>query len=181
MKVYSKNAIETMGHAEGSIIGSGPYYFDKENTTSGQMYTVSRYDGYWGGIEDYKTKHIGFKVYGDWNGVIAALQSGDIDFTTIQSGHYNTVKNDIKLAVEEKVGSSSYYLGYNYTSKNADMNDPEIRKAIAQCINKDDMVAIAWENLAVKSENFCAPTGIGYNSDVKSVQYNLKEGIATLP
>lgn len=180
MKVYSKNAIETLGQADGGIIGTGPYYFDKENTVSGQIYTVSRFDNHWRGTENYKTKHIGFKVYGDWNGVVAALQSRDIDFTTLQSAHYNTVKNDPKLAIDEKVGCSSYYMGYNYTSKNADMNDPEVRKALAQCINKDDLTAIAWENLAVKSNNFCAPTGIGYNADVKGIEYNLEEGIATL-
>ena len=180
MKVYSKNAIETLGQKDGGVIGTGPYYFDAENTTSGQIYSVSRFEEYWGGAENYKTKHIGFKVYGDWNGVIAALQAGDIDFTTIQSGHYATVNGDANLAIEEKVGAASYYLGYNYTSNNADMNDPEVRKAIAQCIDKDALVAIAWENLAVKSENFCAPTGIGYSADVKSVQYNLEEGIATL-
>lgn len=180
MKVYSKNAIETLGQKDGGVIGTGPYYFDKENTHSGQIYTVSRYDNYWGGTENYKTKHIGFKVYGDWNGVIAALQSKDIDFTTIQSGHYTTVKSDPDLAIDEAVGCTSYYMGYNYTSKNANMNDPEIRKAIAQCINKDDLVAIAWENLAVKSNNFCAPTGLGYNANIKGVEYNLQEGIATL-
>ena len=180
MKVYSKNAIETLGQAEGGIIGTGPYYFDRENTVSGQIYTVSRFDKYWGGIENYKTKHIGFKVYGDWNGVVAALQSGDIDFTTLQSAHYNTVKNDMNLAIDEKVGCSSYYMGYNYSSANADMNDTEIRQAIAQCINKDDLVAIAWENLAIKSDNFCAPTGLGYLEEVKSVQYDPEKGMATL-
>lgn len=180
MKVYSKNAIETLGQMDGGVIGTGPYFFDRENTVSGQIYTVSRYDNYWKGTEAYKTNHIGFKVYGDWNGVVAALQSGDIDFTTLQSVHYNTVKNDPKLAIDEKVGCSSYYMGYNYSSKNADMNDPEIRQALAQCINKDDLVAIAWENLAVKSNNFCAPTGIGYLADVQGVEYNPKQGAATL-
>ncbi|MBQ9944060.1 MAG: ABC transporter substrate-binding protein [Clostridia bacterium] len=180
MKVYSKNAIETLGQAEGGVIGTGPYFFDKANTVSGQIYTVSRNENYWRGTENYKTKHIGFKVYGDWNGVIAALQSGDIDFTTMQSAHYRTVKSDPNLTIDEKVGCTSYYMGYNYTSTNADMNDPEVRIAIAQCINKDDMVAIAWEGLAVKSDNFCAPTGLGYSADVKSVQYNPEQGAATL-
>ncbi|MBR5236734.1 MAG: ABC transporter substrate-binding protein [Clostridia bacterium] len=180
MKVYSKNAIETLGQVDGGVIGTGPYYFDRDNTTSGQIYTVSRFDEYWGGIENYKTKHIGFKVYGDWNGVVAALQSGDIDFTTLQSIHYNTVKNDPNLTIEEKVGCSSYYMGYNYTSKNADMNDVEIRQALAQCINKDDLTIVAWENLAIKSDNFCPPTGVGHLPDVKGVEYNPEQGMKTL-
>lgn len=180
MKVYSKKAIETLGQEKGGVIGTGPYYFDAENTKSGQIYVVSRNDNYWKGTENYKTKHIGFKVYGDWNGVVAALQAGDIDFTTLQSAHYRTVKNDPNLVIDEKGGCTSYYMGYNYTSTNADMNDPEVRIAIAQCINKDDMVAIAWENLAIKSKNFCPPSGIGYFADVQGVEYNPQQGIATL-
>ena len=180
MKGYSKNAIETLGQADGGIIGTGPYYFDKENTIPAQIYTVSRNDNYWRGTDDYKTKHIGFKVYGDWNGVIAALQAGDIDFTTIQGIHYNTVKNDPDLVVDEKAGASVYYLGFNYTSTNADFYDNEIRTAIAQCINKEDLIAIAWEGLAIPAENMVPPSGLGYSADVKGPAYDPEAGAATL-
>lgn len=180
MKVYSKNAIETLGLAEGGVIGTGPYYFDRENTIPAQIYTVTRNENYWGGTENYKTKHIGFKVYGDWNGVIAALEAGDIDFTTIQGIHYNTVSNDPDLVIEEKAGSSVYYVGFNYTSANADFYDKEIRTAIAQCINKDDLVLIAWEGLAMKADNMCAPSGLGFSPDVKGPSYDPEAGAATL-
>ena len=181
MKVYSKNAIETLGHAEGSVIGTGAYYYDKENTVSGQIFVATRNEDYWQGTENYKSKHIAAKVYGDVNALTAALQAGEIDLAfTLNAADYDLIDSDPKLVAEWKTGCASYYLGYNYKSKNMDMNDLEIRRAIAQCIDKDALVAIAWNGFAQKSMNFCAPSGLGYSADVKGLEYNPEAGIATL-
>lgn len=181
MKVYSKNAIETLGHAAGSVIGTGPYYYDAENTVSGQIFVATRNDNYWRGTEDYKTKHIACRNYGDVNSLAAALQAGKIDFSpSLNSTYYNTISTYPGLVAEQKTGCASYYMGFNYGSKNADMNDVEIRRAIAQCIDKDAIVQIAWEGLAVKSTNFCAPSGLGYSADVKGLEYDPEAGAATL-
>lgn len=181
MKVYSKNAIETLGHAEGSVIGTGPYYYDTENTVSGQVFVVTRHEDYWRGTEDYKTKHIACKIYGDKNAMAAALQAGEIDYSvSLNNPDYATIESDPDLVVEQKTGCASYYMGYNFNSKNADMNDVEIRRAIAQCIDKEAIVEIAWEGLAVVANNFCAPTGLGYSADVKGLEYDPEAGAATL-
>ena len=181
MKVYSKNAIETLGHAEGSVIGTGPYYYDTENTVSGQIFVATRNEDYWQGTENYKSKHIGAKVYGDVNALTAALQASEIDLAfTLNAADYDIIDADPKLVAEQRTGCASYYLGYNYTSKNVDMNDVEIRRAIAQCIDKDSLVDIAWNGFAQKSTNFCAPSGLGYSEDVKGLEYDPEAGSATL-
>ncbi len=181
MKVYSKNAIETLGHAEGSVIGTGPYYFDKDLTVSGQVFVATRNDNYWRGTDEYKTLHQACKIYGDKTSMAAALQAGEIDFSVnLLESDYNTINADPNLTAELKTGCASYYMGFNYGSKNADMNDVEIRRAICQCIDKDSIVAIAWEGLAEKSINFCAPSGLGYSANIKGLDYNPEAGAATL-
>ena len=60
------------------------------------------------------------------------------------------------------------------------MNDVEVRRAIAQMIDKDAIVKVAWENLGQKSMNFCAPSGLGYSSTVKGIAYDPAAGSATL-
>ena len=180
MKVYSKKAIETLGHAEGSVIGTGPYYYDKEASVPAQLVATTRNENYWRGTENYKTKHIGFKIFGDLNTIVSALQAKEIDFVSVNSSLYNTVKNDPSLVVEQRTGCASYYLGFNYGSKNVNMNDVEIRRAIAQCIDKETLAAVAWEGLASVSNNFCAPSGLGYSADVKGLEYNPTAGAATL-
>ena len=181
MKVYSKNAIETLGHAAGSVIGTGPYYYDAENTVSGQVFVATRNENYWRGTDAYKTKHIACKVFGDPNALATALQAKNIDFSaSISSTYFNTINNYPGLVAEQKTGCASYYMGFNYASKNANMNDVEIRRAIAQCIDKDTIVQVAWEGLAVKSTNFCAPSGLGYSADVEGLEYDPDAGAATL-
>lgn len=181
MKVYSKNAIETLGHADGSVIGTGPYFYDKENTVTGQVFVATRNENYWRGTDDYKTKHIACKVYGDKNALSSALQAKEIDFcNSLSNTDYALIESDPELKIEEKTGCASYYMGFNYNSKNADMNDVEIRRAIAQCIDKDSLVSVAWEGLAVKSMNFCAPSGLGYSDSVKGLEYDPAAGAATL-
>lgn len=181
MKVYSKNAIETLGHAKGSVIGTGPYYFDADKTVSGQIFVATRNDSYWRNQDSFKTKHIACKNYGDPNAMAAALQAKEIDFSfSLPNTVYNTIQDDNSLVTELKTGCASYYMGFNYASKNADMNDAEVRRAIAQCIDKDAIVQIAWEGLGVKSTNFCAPSGLGYSADVKGLEYDPEAGAATL-
>ncbi len=181
MKVYSKNAIETLGHAKGSVIGTGPYYYDADKTVSGQIFVATRNENYWRGTEAYKTKHIACKNYGDKNALAAALQAKEIDFSNnLNEADFATISSDPTLVTEKKTGCASYYMSFNYGSKNVDMNDVEIRRAIAQCIDKDSIVQIAWEGLAVKSTNFCAPTGLGYSADVKGLEYDPEAGAATL-
>ena len=181
MKVYSKNAIETLGHAKGSVIGTGPYYYDAENTVSGQVFVATRNDKYWRDMTPYKTLHIACKNFGDSNSLAAALQTGEIDFSVgLNNADFAIIDGDPNLVTELKTGCASYYMCFNYASKNADMNDVEVRRAIAQCINKEAIVEIAWEGLAVLSTNFCAPSGLGYSADVKGLEYNPEEGIATL-
>ena len=181
MKVYSKNAIETLGHAQGSVIGTGPYYYDAENTVSGQVFVATRHDNYWRDQDLYKTVHIACKIYGDSNALAAALQAGEIDFcAALNNTNYNTINSDPNLVTELKTGCASYYMGFNYASKKADMNDAEIRRAIAQCIDKEAIVEVAWEGLAVQSINFCAPSGLGYSADVQGIAYDPEAGAATL-
>lgn len=181
MKVYSKNAIETLGHAEGSVIGTGPYYYDKDNTISGQIFVATRNDNYWRDMTPYKTVHIACKNYTEKNAMTAALQAGELDFSfNLSNADYNTVDNDPNLVIEQRTGCASYYMGFNYASKNADMNDVEIRRAIAQCIDKEALVEIAWEGHAVVSNNFCAPSGLGYSADVQGIEYDPEAGAATL-
>lgn len=180
MKVYSKNAIETLGHAAGSVIGTGPFYYDKDLTVSGQMFVATKYENYWRNQDSFKTKHIGCKIYGDANAITAALQAGEIDFT-VNAGvqNYALLDADPEISCQVKTGCASYYMGFNYASKACDMNDPEIRKALCQCIDKNAICQMGFEGLADPSYNFCAPSGLGY-FQVKGIEYDLEAGKATL-
>ncbi len=180
MKVYSKNAVETLGE-EGKYIGTGPYYYDKDLTIKGQQFAMSKNHDYWRNPDDYKTEHVICKIYGDANSIVAALQAGEIDMTMGAGiANYNMINNDPKLEAVLKTGCASYYMGFNYGTKTCDMKDLELRKAICQMIDKDAIVAIALEDVGgVPSVNFCAPSGLGY-TDIQGLEYDPEAGAAVI-
>lgn len=178
-KIYSKNAFETMDPLEAGVIGTGPYYYDEKNTDANQ-YVASRYDNYWKGIENYPTLHIACVVLSDKNTAVASLQAGEIDyFPNFDASFYNTLSATDGLNIVTRSGAQSYYMGFNYGN---DMwNDVELRRAICQAINKEDVVNVAYEGGVGgnASYNFCVPTGMGY-TEVESLTYDLDAAKAYL-
>jgi peptide/nickel transport system substrate-binding protein len=68
---YGENFIvdkETMEAATGdakieaSWNGTGPYHYNEDMSVTGEVYYVTRYDGYWKGIDNYPTKNFGLKI-----------------------------------------------------------------------------------------------------------------------
>lgn len=171
-KIYSKTAFDAKGAAEACVIGTGPYFYDKELTSSGKQYGFTRNEKYWRGLEQYPTKHIVFREIADANTRIAALISGEVDYLfDIPASSYNTVKNSSGVTVKTRSGANSYYLGFNYS--NPEFDNLEVRKAFAMAINKQDIVNVFYEGGigGTESFNFCVPTGLGYK-EVESIAYN---------
>lgn len=179
-KIYSKKAFETMDAAEAAVIGTGMYYYDKAESISGTQFVATRYDNYWRGTDNYPTKHICFKVIADTNTVLSALQSGALDFYTgVSAIQYNTLINDSSLDLYTRSGAQSYYMGFNYAVP--EMADHTIRKALCQAINKDDIVAVAFEGGlgGIANSNFCVPTGLGY-AEITGLAYDKAAAEAVL-
>ena len=148
-KIFSKKAFDTMPAAAASVIGTGPYFYDRENTKSGVQFVATRYDKYWEGIDDYKTKHICFKVIPDLNTTVAALQAHELDLSfTVPVAAYKMLTADKNLNVITRSGAQSWYLGFNYSRDR--FKNLELRKAIAQAINKETLSL--WLTKAVSAE-----------------------------
>ncbi len=179
-KIYSKDAFDTKEAADAAVIGSGPYYYDSELVLSGQQYGVTRFEEYWQGTENHPSKHIVFKYIADENTRVAALAAGEIDFLfNVQPSSFETVSNLENVNIYTRTGASSYYLGFNYAR---DFNqDVEVRKAFAQAINKDDIIAVAFEDGigGTANYNFVVPTGLGY-TEVEPIEYNLEAAQKTI-
>jgi len=181
MPIYDKESFDTMDAKEAAVIGTGPYYYDTKETVTGSHFVATRNEDYWRGLDNYPTKHIGFKVIGDANSVAAALENGEIDFAgSVTSATYPTLETNKKLKMYSRAGASSYYMGFNYAVEK--MNDINIRKALCQAIDKDAIVAIAYEGGlgGVANGNFVVPTGLGYTADTTPLAYDPAAAKAVL-
>ena len=175
-KIYCKAAFDTMPAEEAAVIGCGPYMYDKSKHNSGISFTAERFEDYWGGTDDYASKYITFKVLPDADTRVASLQRGEVDMIyDMTASYYSTLKADENLKVLTRNGSNSYYMGYNY--RNPVMQDLNVRRALSMAISRDHIQSIAlYDGIGgTANYNFCVPTGIGFDPDVKVEGYDPEE------
>lgn len=139
--------VENIGESElnNNPIGSGPFKF--EEFKSGEYFKVSRYDGW---FDDVNLDTITFKIVKDSSSANAALASGDLDARLISADDYETV------SAYDNVNIYSYNSGrvnaMFMNELNEDLQDTNVRLAIAYALNKEE-----FTNFAFISEDYAEP------------------------
>ena len=163
-------------------VGSGPYkYVGREK---GSKVTLEAYDGYYRG--EAAIKNVTFEVIPDQSTTAVALKTGEIDFATIESSTIAQLSGDDAIQVEE-VGNS----GFTYVSMNtekAPFDDVKVRQAINYAVNRENVVAVCYDDEAEVNSNICSKDRFGYSEDQPQYTYDpeqakklLKEAGITTP
>ena len=171
LKMLSKESFDTLPVKEAAQIGTGPYKVGE--IISGVSYSLTRFDEYWGGIENFHTKNIVVKYIPDLNTAAVALQTGQVDYAFIlNSSSYYAIDADPNINITKAQGCMSYYIGIN--SRKDVWKNVEMRKALALAINRDDIINVQFEAGigATANYNFCVPTGAGYK-DITPIKYDV--------
>jgi len=146
--------------------GTGPYKF--VSWARNQNVTLVRNEEYWG--EKAKTKNLIFKVMPEANSRVIALNTGEIDAT-------NDLDIDTKAQIE-KFGNKIYdfdgmnvnYLAFNTQSKPFDK--VENRRAIAQAIDRNELVKTLYKGSAVLANSFIPSSLNGYDKSIEQVKFD---------
>ncbi|MCI8319234.1 MAG: ABC transporter substrate-binding protein [Lachnospiraceae bacterium] len=174
-KIMSQQAVDTMGEA-GCAIGTGPYKFEAQE--SGVSWSLERFDGYWG--EPELTENITFQVVTDASTRALSLQSGDVD-AIFEANASDIVKfqADSNYNVFQADNLANVYLGFNMDRLPGE--SPELRRAVAMAINRDDIVNACYEGgaCAKPSYNIINEVSTGY-AEVDYVEYDLDAARALL-
>lgn len=163
-------------------VGSGPYkYTGREK---GSRVTLEAYDGYYRG--EAAIKNVAFEVIPDQSTTAVALKTGEIDFAGIESSTIAQLSGDDAIQVEE-VGNS----GFTYVSMNtekAPFDDVKVRQAINYAVNRENVVAVCYDDEAEVNSNICSKDRFGYSEDQPQYTYDpdqakklLKEAGITTP
>jgi len=135
-KAYYEAHKDNFGTADGGLLGTGPFVF--ESWTSGQEIVLKRNEKYWDKNTKVDISKLVFKIIPEDTTRVAALQSGQVDFTpNTPLDMLDTVKNDSKLTVQGVKTMGVTFLAFN--TQRAPFNDPNVRKAIACAIDLDTM------------------------------------------
>jgi len=181
--VLCKEAYDTLPKEEAELIGSGPYYINAAMRQPGVQWGLTRFEDFHGDLANHPTKNIVFKVLPDTNTRIAALEAGEIDLLTdIDASFYSMLDSNPNIELHSRPSGMVYYLGFNYHNVYDEIDDLDLRKAMAYLVDKNAIIQVAFngEIGAVPSDNFCPPSGLGYASVNNPYSYNLDAAKAIL-
>ena len=174
--IVAPSAIEaaTDGQAITTPVGTGPYKF--VDWTKGASVTLVANEDYWG--EAPKTKNLVFKIIAEGNTRLTSLINGECDIISSvdPASADQIVDNGFELFSED--GMTINYMAFN--TETGKCTDQEVRKAVAQAINVEEMVKSIYGEYATVA-NSVMPTWMApYAKDVKQTAYDPEAAKKTL-
>jgi dipeptide transport system substrate-binding protein len=150
-------------------LGTGPFKF-----VAYQQDAVIRYkahEGYWGGKE--KIDDLVFAITIDAAVRLQKLKAGECQIMPYpNAADVEGMKADKSLQVMEQEGLNVAYLAFNTLQKPFD--NPAVRKAIAQAINKKAIVDSVFQGAATVAKNPIPPTMWSYNDAIIDDNYDVE-------
>lgn len=177
LSIVPKHIVEKLGKDEFNLnpIGSGPYKFEK--WTRGVEVTLTRNDNYWGDKGVFPT--VAFRAVPDAATRVANLQAGASDLVTQLNG-------DLVAQIEASgkgkalVGNTERvaYLGMNVTRP--PLNDPKVRLAIAQAIDKQAIVDGVLATGEKVVPELASPAHFGWVDGIEAAGFDLDKAKALI-
>ncbi|HEY2596557.1 MAG TPA: ABC transporter substrate-binding protein [Chloroflexota bacterium] len=134
--IVAKEVVDTNnGDLNKVDAGSGPYML-QEWTPDTRTVLVRNPSYYVSGQP--AADRITFLIMPDENARIAALRTGNIQFTVLTAAGYDTLKGDSSVKTDEGPTLSYAYLGMNVAR--APFDNPQVREAISYAVDRNEIV-----------------------------------------
>ena len=154
--------------------GTGPFKY--VDWTKGASVTLVANDEYWGDAP--KIKNLVFKIIAEGNTRLTSLMNGECDIvSSVDPASADQItSNGFELFSED--GMTINYMAFNTESDIC--KDQEVRKALAQAINVEEMVKSIYGDYATVA-NSVMPTWMApYTKDVKQTAFDPEAAKKTL-
>lgn len=142
------------GTPSGQAVGTGPFVF--EQWRSGDSVTLSKYEDYWEeGLPEADQLVMSFVE--DPAARLAQLRAGTLDFTVdLTPDQLPEIESDPNLEAIFRPSLNVGYLALNPSYE--PLSNVEVRQAIAQAINKPEIVQAFWGELGETDGHFTPPS-----------------------
>lgn len=147
-------------------IGTGPYKF--VSRAAGSNVVLEANEDYYRGAP--AIKQVTFEVIPENTTKAIALQTGEVNFAEIDSSVLAQLEANPAINVE-RVNQS----GFAYVSMNTEkepFNNVAFRQAVNYAINRENIVAVCYDNNAEINSNICAKERFGYSEDQFQYTYD---------
>lgn len=147
-------------------VGSGPYKFVSRE--KGSRITLEAYDAYYRGAA--AIKNVTYEVIPDQSTTAVALKTGEVDFAMVESSAIAQIAGDDSLTVEEVATSGFTYISMN--TEKAPFDNALVRQAVNYAINRENIIAVCYDNEAEVNSNICSRERFGYSEDQPQYTYD---------
>lgn len=160
------------GNEPGTVLaqnpaGTGPFML--ENWEPGSELLLVRFDDYWG--ENALLDSVTFKVVPESLTRLSELETGFAHIADpVEPSDISRVNNMPNASMDITSVTVMAYIGYNLDK--APYDDVRVRQAISMAINKEDIIAGAYEGTAIPAEGPIAPGVFGHDPSLRGLPYD---------
>ena len=172
--IMSPSAVKAANDDIGrSAIGTGSYKLKEWQT--GQQIVLERNADYAWPAAFFANRgapyiqEIRYKVIPEPNSQLAALEAGEIDSLGLQAKDLPRYQNDARFKIYDSLTFGLTYLGFD--AKRKPFDDPKVRHALAQAVNKQEIVDVVFEGKLARAS--CCPIAEsiqGYDPKLKEFE-----------
>lgn len=136
-------------------VGSGPFKFSKWE--SGVSFSVVKNENYYKGPDLPYLDGVTYSFISDVDTALQAFQNGELDIMGLipSEAATKTLMADSKYNCYVNMYASRFYIGFNLDQE--PFNNKDFRMAVAQALNKDDLIAKAMTTCCVKANGYFSP------------------------
>lgn len=150
-------------------VGTGPFQF--EEISEGDYVTLVKNPQYWG--EEAESDTFTFNAVPEDSTRIAELQTGHADLIfPLDPNDFEQIDSGEGTSVNETESVRMEYVGFN--TEQEPFDDPVVRQAIAQAIDKEDIINIMLDGKAIVADTLLAPAVFGHSEDIEGIEYDLE-------
>jgi peptide/nickel transport system substrate-binding protein len=168
---------------------------DLENMVTGGAYTISEYEKKGRTVfrpnPDYNAgpksnaEAVVLQYYTNSDAMIADLKQGVLQWVDqVPFEAIDAVKKDPNIVVEQVPGAETTNITWNsnpYKPKNRELLDPEVKKALSMCVDRDRMIEVVFSGYATKVESLPGHiTGEMENPNLGPLEYDCDAANAVL-
>lgn len=152
-----------------TAVGTGPYKLVEWKAN--ESVTLTANADYWDKPNAAKMKNVIIRNIPNNSARLLALSAGEVHVIEgLESRDVDAVKNNSKFKLILRPANTTGYVAFNYKVK--EFNDPKVRQAFAQAINKDAIVKAFYGGTGMVAKEFQPPALWGYNKSIEDYKYD---------
>jgi peptide/nickel transport system substrate-binding protein len=123
---------------------------------------------------------VALTYYTNADAMITDLKGGQLDYVDqVPFSAVDVVKKDSNIQVDTVPGFETTNITWNSNPrkpKNRELLDPQVKKALSMCVDRDKIIDVVFSGYAEKVENLVGDVATYANTDLGPLEYNCDAG-----